>query len=535
MNCTLKLFVVFITLTTTQSIYGQNIKILATGNDNEDINTGIPIISQSNSMEDYQLLDSMIAFRFNSISDSVPLYRYDYLYENGEKDISRAYLRWNSMTDQWDGRDTVIRKYDDKGNIIEDIRISFVSGSWAKQSRYVYDYNDQGKVTLTELYGWDRFKQEWEMDYSNTYAYNDLGQKTQYIRNNPPGYPEKEEYYYDEMGRLVETLEYRGQTTTGEPWVNVSKFSNLYDTTGLLDMSFYDEICYWENEQWQLNSKGTLVKSDTADMLIYTNHYWSLNDSALVNSSKSHFYKVDSKILVAESYKWDKETTKWIPYAKNENFIRVNLNDDYLYAYYNWNESDSSWVGQKKEIYLCDTVNYIVDYIDYEWETNSGKWINNSKRTSGFNTDWDPLTWILYGWDEAKKEWYNKSFAEYLYNEFDNLFCEQFYDWNDSLTQWDISSKGHYYFSTIIQSSVLNNFGTFNIYPNPSVGLINIRSSDNFSSAEIYNMNGTLLESYGMEQVNGTLDLSHLGEGLFIIKLTDVNGLSYCNKILIYR
>jgi polyhydroxybutyrate depolymerase len=62
---------------------------------------------------------------------------------------------------------------------------------------------------------------------------------------------------------------------------------------------------------------------------------------------------------------------------------------------------------------------------------------------------------------------------------------------------------------------------SFKIYPNPTNGSFNISNANNFKKAVIYNTNQQLVfETENLDNIN----ITHLSDGLYIIKVTDWNG-----------
>jgi hypothetical protein len=67
----------------------------------------------------------------------------------------------------------------------------------------------------------------------------------------------------------------------------------------------------------------------------------------------------------------------------------------------------------------------------------------------------------------------------------------------------------------------------FNIYPNPSKGIINIKMAA-FKEATIYNLSGKRI----MRSTDNRIDISALSEGVYIIKLEDRSGVSVSTKLV---
>ena len=65
------------------------------------------------------------------------------------------------------------------------------------------------------------------------------------------------------------------------------------------------------------------------------------------------------------------------------------------------------------------------------------------------------------------------------------------------------------------------------IYPNPSNGIINIKMAA-FKEAVIYNLSGQRM----IKTSHNRIDISELSEGVYIIKLEDLNGQHFSTKLI---
>ena len=66
------------------------------------------------------------------------------------------------------------------------------------------------------------------------------------------------------------------------------------------------------------------------------------------------------------------------------------------------------------------------------------------------------------------------------------------------------------------------------IFPNPTTGVINIKSDRDFEHYEIYSLNGQPL----MRGESLTIDVNTLPSGLYLIMLTDKNGKKHTAKFM---
>jgi hypothetical protein len=119
---------------------------------------------------------------------------------------------------------TRTHKYDEKGRLIESIDW----WSYRKSKvmwKYVYEYNDNGKVSIEKLYKDDRGRiKEW---VNTSYEYNENGDKIREViksaRFDPSIYTFK--YKYDEKGNWIRRI----QTDQGEPYQIMERTIEYYD------------------------------------------------------------------------------------------------------------------------------------------------------------------------------------------------------------------------------------------------------------------------------------------------------------------
>jgi hypothetical protein len=88
-----------------------------------------------------------------------------------------------------------------------------------------------------------------------------------------------------------------------------------------------------------------------------------------------------------------------------------------------------------------------------------------------------------------------------------------------------------------IQSIKFNgNAPDLSIYPNPSTDKLNIRDYTDVREMVISDLNGRLVyQSASFSQGNGTVDIKNLAEGMYMVKLTRVNGKISTHKIVVNK
>ena len=62
---------------------------------------------------------------------------------------------------------------------------------------------------------------------------------------------------------------------------------------------------------------------------------------------------------------------------------------------------------------------------------------------------------------------------------------------------------------------------TFNVYPNPSSGLVTVSSDENLDKIEVLNIHGQKVYSREASERNIKFDLSHLQKGIYFIRSGD--------------
>jgi len=105
-----------------------------------------------------------------------------------------------------------------------------------------------------------------------------------------------------------------------------------------------------------------------------------------------------------------------------------------------------------------------------------------------------------------------------------NYFKGRFDDiriFNVVLTSEQISAL--YMFESIKPSSIsLDPVHAIQVYPNPTTGIINIKNAEN-SQVSVYDILGKLVLTYDNKTSFGTIDLSNLDEGIYVVTIFKAN------------
>lgn len=69
------------------------------------------------------------------------------------------------------------------------------------------------------------------------------------------------------------------------------------------------------------------------------------------------------------------------------------------------------------------------------------------------------------------------------------------------------------------------------VYPNPTTGILNIESKEEIDRIQVYNLLGQQVMNRQMDTANGTIDLSHLQKGVYILK-TEIDNKTETFKVI---
>lgn len=70
------------------------------------------------------------------------------------------------------------------------------------------------------------------------------------------------------------------------------------------------------------------------------------------------------------------------------------------------------------------------------------------------------------------------------------------------------------------------------LYPNPTAGIVHIKSDANIQKAVVYNLNGQVVQSEYLNNTQNSFDISKLSKGMYVIQLQFENGSSQHIKVL---
>jgi hypothetical protein len=125
-------------------------------------------------------------------------------------------------------------------------------------------------------------------------------------------------------------------------------------------------------------------------------------------------------------------------------------------------------------------------------------------------------------WNTSNSSWrrVNSWVFNYDINNFLKNFTIQEYDTTSGVNITLEDSVVYYYHSVVGLNELALKEKSISVYPNPSNGLLNIRSSNIINSIELYNNLGVLVSNPEM-MYNNQIDLSGLSKGIYFLKVSD--------------
>ncbi|WP_299277317.1 T9SS type A sorting domain-containing protein [uncultured Psychroserpens sp.] len=118
-----------------------------------------------------------------------------------------------------------------------------------------------------------------------------------------------------------------------------------------------------------------------------------------------------------------------------------------------------------------------------------------------------------------------RSLESLVLGDFVNNKADIFFDYNFPI-ETNIAN-------TVFQTLSVNEFEnqTIHIYPNPSVGIVNVKAKSIIKHVELFDVQGRKVQSYYPNTLMTTLEISHINQGVYFLKVkTDIG--SHLKKII---
>jgi len=484
--------------------------------------------------EDWYEPDTICTYK----DDGTPNERYIFTYKNGERGTDLQ-QQWNGT--EWENYWTLIRSYDSRNNLTEELYKEWESGQWvvSQKNNYAYDTRNNRIEEMYQSKDWETGKLD--INQKNFLEYDSknnlkvfLSQNRDWDTGQVVDYS-KTLYDYDERNNETEWLL---KVWEGGQWIDDQRYTHTYNAqnnmteeiseyrdweTGLLVNSMRGEWTYtqnnlteelsqrWDTEsgQWESNVRTTYQYDAQDNMTEELRQNWDTESEQWTNSSK-YILKYDTqnnlKEFIAQWADWDTgllvNATKSIFDYDTQNNLTEELGQD-------WDVESKQWIDSWKYSYEYDTQNNLTEELGQDWYSESEQWINsvklaftydeNHNTTSGFYQQWEDNTWV------NENRW----------------FFMIFYNNRKAITA---VSNCHKFVVSYVKAgtvSILENTfsNSIKIYPNPVLAFLNIETGNNdiVPEVKIYSVQGILL----LKTKGNWIDMTSFSNGIYIV---DVNG-----------
>ncbi len=195
---------------------------------------------------------------------------------------------------------------------------------------------------------------------------------------------------------------------------------------------------------------GTYLDTAQIQLYIQEDQYLPIFNQALIYDLNGRIILMETIILNAQTFLWEKDSKTEYSYDGNGNISQV-INED-------WNAANQSWVPAGKTDYSYDSNDNLIQIIDFEWSVSGNQFINSSKvdRTvdeSGLETEA-----LISIWSTPPGEWVDVWKYEYDYTVNESLLLETEYMWDENAMDWVLSWKAEYTYNGDDKLSVTEEF-----------------------------------------------------------------------------
>ena len=352
---------------------------------------------------------------------------------------------------------------------------------------------------------------------------------------------EKKTMMYDNIGRPLKYIVYEYEEAV---WVSQMKVEYVFSGDVMSELMLYN----WNetSNEWILELKEEITYNANNYIVSLVTQSWE--DGSFINSYKEETtYYENQYIHESISYIWA-SSGDWGPLSKTENSYDDNWHNILEivsdWASVEWRETEKTentfeeenmvlsilstnyaygdWDFEDKNEYTYDEFGNTIENIEYEWLSEN--WNPQSKETFNFNYD--------YTNDELLMPF----IMDYYFN---NMLISV-YDFTYFSDDWVEEKQQLMYYSeknvnTILEINTANDV----VYPNPNNGVFNLKinSESQDINVSVLDFSGHIVYSETisnskMGDIEVPFDLSVVGTGVYIIRISQYNQISY-QKVVI--
>lgn len=393
--------------------------------------------------------------------------------------------------------------YDSNGDLEEYLYFEWYY-SWENDSNILntknkttYSYNSNHEPTVITHYGWDMQLENW------------------YHRN-------KTENSYNELGQLVQVIQYSQYNEASQLWLADRKDVYGYDATGETSLTGYYS---WNQEinDWQLISLSEYLEDEEGRLLVDKYVFWSDNLNMEVVSYHEEYAYNEMGQMTLDMWISSNEYTDGQNYYLNSYGYKYEISynsNGYMTGSLSFNYENGAFVqSEKMDIYYSSTHPGAIDYeIASEWDVESDSWIQTRKTVGAYNYD-IKRNQMIVPFDEDVLDAYR--YFEYM------PVSSTDYMWVNEITDWMEYYRTLVYFTQAEFSSIDNPAATdLRLYPNPVRDQLQLQLPADVQQAELllFDAQGRLI-SRAPVATTQTVDMTHLNAGLYFYRLNTDKGM----------
>jgi hypothetical protein len=414
-----------------------------------------------------------LQYSYNILSDYWVENKYDYIYNaEGELLICNQYHR-DIITSEWIHVVNLEQEYDANGHqVSKELYQLDVNNIWMGLEKKQWEYDLNGNRTIEVNYTWNGAADIWDLD-------------------------RKSDYSYDSNGNLV-----------------------------LEVMQFHED----EINDWVLNRRIVYTYNNREDLISKICYDFDiLFDRWIGNYMFQYEYDKEGRETQRIQLNWDDLTNDWKQVSKKEQKYDPST---YIAVYF-WDENSLSWIGSWKIENRCNEYGDTYCNTYCEWDSICNNWYiqsgNSSEKT--YDSDGQIITSINYTLDSDSTDWVLYTMDEWYYDEDGNLGVEVFKYWDMAINDWVLYSKTFFHYKIgFVTDLPKQYYRSINIYPNPATGYLMMTGMDTPVEVDVYSVQGNHM--IGKVIFNGSLNISHLPQGIYIITLSRDEKMLFSGKII---
>lgn len=443
---------------------------------------------------------------------------------NGEVSFNEHYFNWDAVNLQWGSVSKMETEFYNSGNW-KSLTNSRYKNNWYYDSRRYYEYDSYGRRTLEERFDYDTIKKEWQLNSR-----------------------EKHINFYDSVGNLIESQ--CQNWINSEKWENSWKHDYSYDSHNKIILSVNFN---WSGNTWEEDIKEHYYYDILSDTMTRIQYNWSGN---WVEKFKSISVVNEFGYNYLAKYSWDTLNTKWIQSSETiwDYDIKGNLllrtsrdlnhhyqelifsgKDDYdydengnmiMHIQYYYNYDQKAWIIRYEDHYT----NYVsIHSYDVKIVGDSGCQINLPYIYKVLDPEIIECDWIVE--NGSILSFPDSISVEIIWGEYDSgnlsvLTKNMMGCISDTAifkaNLWPLGTD-----NTSIGSGVI-------IYPNPSNGLITIKSLEvDIRIIIIHSANGKEILNKTVNNKIYSIDLSELPSGVYLVSIQTGSGFTRKRLIIL--